>query len=127
MVKKQFGPIFYVRGYGIFIQATRLTPSKIFWFPVWHLRLARFVRGLFPAFYAVGMHCCDHGGQVRSFRPVAVFGEWHRSKIDDYGDGPDSWSQMSLLTFVKWRLWLRSHGIWSEHVDGPRFHEDMQK
>lgn len=77
--------------------------GHLIWLPAWHIRLAELVRGLFPSFWMRGLRCCDHGGQVMRWIPVFAWNRWHLTKMerDDWGDGSDAWSQISIREFAR--------------------------
>lgn len=76
-----------------------------------------------PRLYAVYAHCCDHGGQAYSCRPVWFWNRWHESYCwkkygdrMDQGDGPDTWSRMGFFAFIRWKLELRRNNSWHERL-----------
>lgn len=68
------------------------------------------LRDLFPKFYAVGLHDCDSGGRIFAWYPMVTLNRWHARKMfieaDRSGDGPNTYSRMSVIQFVKWKISL---------------------
>ena len=64
-----------------------------------------FIRSLFPQPYAVGLRCCDHGGQVTRWRRVMTWNRWHAEQVyrewDKASDGPPVWEAISFREFLR--------------------------
>lgn len=96
-----------------FVRSPMLTAicyGKSFWVLGWPkrvIRLASYLRSLFPRFYAIGLHDCDSGGHVYQwfvtmvptrFQIERMSREWHES-----GDGPATVRQISFIDFIQAR------------------------
>lgn len=82
--------------------------GKMFWFgvPTPVIKFFRFVRDLFPSFWAVGLRCCDHYGHVQSWYFVLALNGWHLRRLEKYYDGwgdGEVWCQLRFIDFVKSR------------------------
>lgn len=99
---------------------------KVYGLPTFHLRAWRALRSFFPAFYAVGAHCCDHAGQVHAWYPVAFLMERNVRKWRDVGDGPDAFSPISFFEFLKWKWKLHREQRYSDPVDLTWVYEQLE-